>query len=346
MKRRLQELDMLRVIATFTVISIHVTAAYVLVSPTGYLANQLGRFAVPLFIIMSGFLLQYADLNGTTKLSPKAFFQKRFDRILWPYLLWSLFYVAFTGILSHEFLATAKALPSHLLWGTGYYHLYFVIIMIQLYLLFPWLGRLLARHPRRLLLTSFILTFACQLVLYLSMLQFVFLPPQYTMAYLVIFPVWIFYFVLGMVAAQKKDQWQPFLMKQTPCLGVLWGISLAILLLDSYYTSSYGASIRPSVMLYTVSTYFLLVVLAARYHGDLPAWMVWFSKQSFLLYLIHPLFLTLTVYGATKIGLPELWGQTRGMAALYLLVCLLSCAATYLISLTPLADKLGGARKH
>ena len=50
MKDRLQEFDIIRVIATFTVIGIHVTAAYVLTSPVGYLGNQLARFAVPMFI--------------------------------------------------------------------------------------------------------------------------------------------------------------------------------------------------------------------------------------------------------------------------------------------------------
>jgi peptidoglycan/LPS O-acetylase OafA/YrhL len=72
----------------------------------------------------------------------------------------------------------------------------------------------------------------------------------------------------------------------------------------------------------------------------------WIARQSFLIYLLHPLVLTCLITFAALIGQAEMWNRTRGMIAIYLLVTLLSCAAVYVISLTPLAEKLGGVRKR
>lgn len=342
MKERLQEFDILRVIATFTVIGIHVTASYVLVSPAGYLGNQLARFAVPLFIIMSGFLLQYVDLKSA--LPAALFYKKRFNRILWPYLLWSLFYICLTAVLSGH-PGILKALPGQLLWGTGYFHLYFVIIIIQLYILYPFLRKLLDNYPGLSLMLSFLLTLSCQFALYQNMLGKLPLPPAYNMIYLVCFPVWLFYFVLGMAAARIQSQLKSSLNNRPVLLGFIWLISFMVLLADSHYTASYGSSIRPTVMLYTVSTYFFFYSVAIQFRKPLPSWVSWISNQSFLIFLMHPLFLTSAVWIVSRLGMPDLWGRTRGMIALYLTVTLCTLFATYLISLTPLADKLGGSRR-
>ncbi|MEA1961715.1 MAG: acyltransferase [Bacillota bacterium] len=340
MREHLQEFDLIRVIATFTVIGIHITAGYVLVSPAGYLGNQLARFAVPLFIIMSGFLLQYADLDHP--LDTGVFYRKRFDRILWPYVLWSLFYIALTSVLSGQPVSLPH-LPSQILWGTGYYHLYFVIIIIQLYLLYPFLRKMLLDHPRVVFLCSLLITLASQIILYQNMLSIISLPAAYNMIYLVCFPVWIFYFVLGMMTALYQKQWKSALHNQTVIIGVIWFISFVLLMVDSHYRASYGSSIRPSVMLYSVSSYFFFYVLALRFTRALPVWVSWIAKQSFLIFLMHPFFLTAAVYLAMKIGMPNLWGRTRGMVTLYIAVTLVTLGATYLISLTPLAEKLGGS---
>lgn len=341
MKERLQEFDLLRVIATFTVIAIHITAAYVLISPLGYIGNQLARFAVPLFIILSGFLLCFADINAP-QFSAKYFYQRRFDRILLPYLIWTCVYVLMNGMIIRDIPLALIQLPGHLLWGTASYHLYFLVIIIQLYLLYPGLRSLMQKHPALILGSTFTLTVASQYILYLNMIGRLSLNPAYNNFYLVFFPVWIFYFVLGMMAALKKDEWQVRLEGRSLLLSVIWIVSLALLFIDSHYTLSYGSSIRPSVMLYTVSTYFLFYVLALRYKKEVPAWVNWIAQQSFLIYLMHPAVLAVLIYGSAMIGLPEIWARTRGMLAQYLAVTVITLLFTYLISLTPLADKLGG----
>lgn len=341
MKQHLQEFDILRTLATFTVIAIHITAGYVLLSPLGYVGNQLARFAVPLFIILSGFLLYNSDLNGHG-LKTVDFYRRRFDRVLWPYILWTLFYALMGGIMAQDIAQALRQLPGHLLWGTASYHLYFVVIIIQLYLLYPLLLWMMQNWPKLLLCGSFLLTLAAQIMLYLAMTSRIHLNPAYNNFWLVFFPVWLFYFVLGMWAAREQENWQLKLQGKTMWLVLLWLVSVSLLFLDSYYTKAYGASIRPSVMLYTVSSYFLFYAAALRCRTNTPKWVNWVANQSFLIYLIHPAILTVLIYGAARIGLPDLWSRTRGMIAEYLLVAALSLLCSYLISLTPLAEKLGG----
>lgn len=343
MKQHLQEFDILRTLATFTVIAIHITAGYVLSSPLGYISNQLARFAVPLFIILSGFLLYNADLNNRNfKIGD--FYRRRFDRILWPYVIWTCFYVSIGGIIGQNIILAVKQLPVHFLLGTGTYHLYFLVIMIQLYLLYPLLKKAMEKRAALLIGSTFLLTLLAQIFLYLIMTSRIHLDPAYNNFNLVFFPVWLFYFVLGMWAAREKENWQQKLVGKELLLTFIWVISLTVLFLDSRYTSTYGSSIRPSVMFYTISSYFLFYVMALRCQRQIPGWVNWIAQQSFLIYLIHPAILMFLIYSASYAGRPDLWGQTWGMVALYLLVTALSLFASYLFSLTPLAEKLGGKR--
>lgn len=342
-KQHLQEFDILRTLATFTVIAIHVTAGYVLLSPLGYVGNQLARFAVPLFIILSGFLLYNSDLNGHG-LKAIDFYRRRFDRVLWPYILWTLFYALMGGIMAQDIAMALRQLPGHLLWGTAAYHLYFLVIIIQLYLLYPFLRLAIQKWPRLLIAGSFLLTLAAQIMLYLAMTSRIHLNPAYNNFWLVFFPVWVFYFILGMWTAREQQNWQKHLQGKTLWLAVIWIMSVSLLFLDSYCTQTYGSSIRPSVMLYTVSSFFLFYAAALRCRTHKPGWISWVAQQSFLIFLIHPAILTILIYGAAWIGLPDLWSRTRGMIAEYLLLAVLSLLCSYVISLTPLAEKLGGKR--
>jgi len=99
-------------------------------------------------------------------------------------------------------------------------------------------------------------------------------------------------------------------------------------------------------MLYTLFSYFFFLALTLHYKGHFRTAVTWIARQSFLIYLLHPLVLTCLITFAALIGRADLWNRTRGMIAIYLLVTLLSCAAVYLISLTPLAEKLGGVRRR
>ena len=163
--------DLLRWLALIAVIAIHANDAWraVTTHPIGVRAwaivavDQLGRFCVPLFVLLSGHALgkRYAADWSTGE-----FLARRATRIGGPYLTWSLLNLALAVGASLWLLGggwtaldevTAAALrsttdapadapiwPTALRWlltGAADYHLYFLPIIAQCYLLFPLMRR-------------------------------------------------------------------------------------------------------------------------------------------------------------------------------------------------------------
>lgn len=346
MSNRLPEFDIIRVIAAFSVIAIHVTAGYAHVLTLGYYVNHLVRYAVPMFIILSGFLLYFTD-TLKPPLPVAAFYRKRGKRVLYPYILWSLLYSSYNQLCGGSYPSLSQfsaALGHDLLWGTANFHLYFLIIIIQLYLLYPWLRKWLETDASSLLLTALGITLIAQTVYYLCMMQNIILPVPLNLIWVRFFPVWIFYFVLGMMVARSKTYWQHHLPKQVLVPGLTWLAALSLVILDSKLTNIVGSILRPSIILYTVVSFFFMYSLALKIKPIEKPWLSWLSQQSFLIYLLHPLILSLLMRIASSLGHPELWTGIPGMVALYISVAIITIFFTYLAGFNSLTQWIGGVK--
>lgn len=142
-RERSPALDLLKIVACVLVVVIHTTASGV----TGYLPgswlqrlaigiNSVSQFAVPAFIFASGFGLA-ARYRGKERVDGLlGFWGRRIETVLLPYLIWSLIYL----ILQQRFMGIcygAAGMVKLILNGGAFYHLYFMVILIQLYLVFP-----------------------------------------------------------------------------------------------------------------------------------------------------------------------------------------------------------------
>jgi len=144
---RLPELDSLRGIAILGVLMVHATSAAVGSLPnstaqTVYIVlNTLSLFCVPAFIFLSGFVLFYQYYDKV--LTPRVFgdfYLKRLKQLAIPYVFISLGYELCAAVMKHkawEPMAMLQQFGEHLLNGKSYTHLYYVIITLQLYVLFP-----------------------------------------------------------------------------------------------------------------------------------------------------------------------------------------------------------------
>lgn len=147
-KERIMELDIFRSFAIMAVLLIHATST-TLVTTQGtssyypYLfANIFSKFAVPVFIFLSGFVLFYNYLDKPINKSMlKTFYTKRLLYILVPYILVSFCYFLLNtyakGKLGLPITQLGHDFGLQLLKGTAHTHLYYLIIMLQLYILFP-----------------------------------------------------------------------------------------------------------------------------------------------------------------------------------------------------------------
>ena len=347
MEKRLYEYDYLKAFCALSVILIHITALYIDHSRPGYYLNQLVRYAVPMFIVISGALLQVSQQNK--KMTYGSFLTRRFNKILIPYLIWTAVYMLYSlrnslDTVSADVPGFLLDLGKRILLGTGYSHLYFVIIILQLYLLFPLLKKGLEKSPEIMLGSCLILTLAFQTGVYLHLQQILVLP-RFFIPYYIFFPTWVFYFVFGMYFTGAAGRWKGRIEKSPLLPGILWLASLVLLLADSRITHTYASSIKPSVMLYCILSFLFFYSLAVRLtrYTALNGAAQWISLQSFTLYLSHLLILSLITYTAGKLGLSGIFKGSAGMLLLYAATCCSTLLFVYLAAQTPLAPHLGGA---
>jgi len=145
----IQWLDTLRALAMLGVIFIHISSPLVNMTygknmPFWWIGNVVDsavRFAVPLFLMLSGATL----LGKEYKLSE--FYKKRFLRVLVPFLFWIMVYWVYRWIIlssktqPHDFNSILK-------WATGLFlkegvskHFWYIYMIVFIYLFVPFMGK-------------------------------------------------------------------------------------------------------------------------------------------------------------------------------------------------------------
>lgn len=151
-KVKINWLDLLKVIAVFMVIVAHANDCIILNQDGnfnfewGTYIGSLYRFAVPLFVLISGVLLLPAKL-GTLE-----FYKKRLWRIVPALLFWGLAYVLFDGLMLNpkswdKILMEIAKLP--LSFGDSAPHLWYLYMLAGLYLIIPILSPWLVKATKR-----------------------------------------------------------------------------------------------------------------------------------------------------------------------------------------------------
>lgn len=143
--------DFLRILAAFFVIFSHSTDRFVLYTVLKgstawnviYYMNTLSRVAVPIFVILSGYLLLNKDKIQTVK----AFYYRRFSRVLYPFIIWLIIYYGWTVYWDQRKLTFDFIMQT--LWHGDLWHLYFLVIILELYLITPLLEHFNATKNRK-----------------------------------------------------------------------------------------------------------------------------------------------------------------------------------------------------
>lgn len=363
---RLFELDLVRLAATLAVVMIHVSSGYLPGGSGGYFLNQLSRFAVPLFFAVSGASLLAAY---GPELKPGPFYRGRLRKVLVPYVLWTGFYL----LASYHFSPGAMAEPAF--WQDfakylflGIDHLYFIVIIMQLYLLYPLLLKLYHRPGSRLLLTGTLaLSLGTQTIVYLMRWNVLVFPAGFSAYLYLLFPAWVFFMVLGMAYvemagagprqagghSQAGSQYPPrgqgtgtlaasgLPGASWPALslkgwGLLAGLAFGVVLTDSLLTNTYGSSIKPSAMLYaSVSLPFLWQlggVIKATASPRLLDALSFLSRQSFFLFFAHVEVMRVLRKVGDEYIMAGLWEHVYGLLALYLVTVAATAALACVVS--------------
>lgn len=334
--------DALRILAILAVILIHTTTRTL--EATGYalqetrftlFLNQASRFAVPLFFMISGFVL---ELNYHTKEKYLIFLKKRLGRIIVPYIFWSVIYYYFIYIQGRNlnFL-------SSLLHGNASYQMYFIPSILIFYSIFPLIHKLIGMIGNYYVLMAL---FASQILLLFNdynghRLHF-FYPLK--IVFLNYFP-----FIFGIFLAKHYDLFIKYIQKWK----ILFGLLSLIFALLVYYEGYSGYLIthnylkfysqwRPSVLLYTIFLGTFLYWFFNKVFSNVSL-IKTISKLSFFVFFAHIIILEKLWYlGGIKIFKLQ-YAQYLWWDPMYFLaVTLVSFAIAYVAHKLPYLSKLTG----
>jgi peptidoglycan/LPS O-acetylase OafA/YrhL len=299
----LQELDYFRGFAILGVIAIH---SFVLPPPSllkyyiGYQASPMSElinnnvwrfmvFSVPFFILISGTVLAY---NYFDKIDLIYFYKKRLLRIIPPYIFISLISIFSLGLLSQ--MPSLGTIIFKLLTGTANDTLWFVAVIIQLYILFPFIFILIMKWQRESSIFFIIFPAIALLIQLIWVLSWsarsIYFPDGGTGSFFnTIFLVQFFYFVIGIYFGLYYKETIAFI-KSSNILGPL-AFSLASFLCYLQFDSPGLSDILK--LIFIISAFVLIIRVTSviiEWKSPLASFIRYIGVISFGVYLIHPFF--------------------------------------------------------
>ena len=142
--------------------------------------RQFINFPVAMFIFLAGYFMTPEKTQGDYK----TFLFKRGVRLLLPYLVWSCIYLFKTAIFDG---ITLRHIVYALICGKAATPFYYIVVMIQLTIITPWLVR---RRKKRM----YLITPAYLVIIYTYNIVTGTVP----LLYETLFPAWFFFYLLGM----------------------------------------------------------------------------------------------------------------------------------------------------
>jgi peptidoglycan/LPS O-acetylase OafA/YrhL len=202
-KPRLDHVDAMRPVKQAGVVSTHTLIFFApgaAISVGG--ALMLLHVTREAFLFISACMLTYG-YSDLQHIGYRYFYRRRFISVAVPYLCWTAIYFAVS--LPGSGLGLWSGLQHFgFLLGTGYYQLYYLVVIMQFYVLYPalfWLVHRFARHPRAVVGVALVVQ-----VLMTSLMHWGVLPPHMR-GYWATREItsYLFYLVAGMVVALNLD---------------------------------------------------------------------------------------------------------------------------------------------
>lgn len=318
--KHLYQIDLVRLVTFGGVILDHVMLS--VTAPTSVAAGAVEvflRYTRYGFFTLTGFVLTYQYRNRELKAVP--FWRRRFKLIGLPFVTWSLFYWCYTrykfGDGFHAVTASfadfdaversVKSIVYDLITGNAAYHLYFLSVSMQIYLVFPlvlWVLRRTWGYHRYLLAVSF--AFQCWMLFAmvrapLSFLTWGVQDVIWRHLIVTIFP-YQFFVLAGCVAAMHFEAFQAFFKKWRWHLIAVGVVVLIATWLYYLYVVDQGEDLFRATNVFMLHNMWAFIAIIVMLYGLGTVWqerrspgsiadrfMRTASDRSFGIYLAHVL---------------------------------------------------------
>ena len=151
----------------------------------------IGSYAIPAFLIVSGFYAAFAaDSSGRM---PQLIIWTRVKKFVGPFVIWTVVFFAMQRAIPHSINDILRTY-------------YYIPLIIQLYLLSPWLGPLAKKHWQLFLFITFLIQFCVEGAGYLRLLgvEATWITTIITLTPIWFFPSRIFFFALGLALGFQR----------------------------------------------------------------------------------------------------------------------------------------------
>lgn len=286
--QRIEYYDFLRGVAIIMVVGIHTFVAMSVDSAGGFMngaVRQLLNCAVPVFLALSGLFCAKKSLDSWQ--SRLTFWKKQIPKVYIPTLLWSLPYFA---------LASASKIGGgqHIAYQIvimaicGYSIYYFIALIIQYYLLLPFLQR----YSKSMMICSAVASvISILLITYLTTIKGYSLP---LIVYAGPFTTWFVFFMTGVYFSIHQPRYNA---KQAFAVIILGFILQLIEMYRLNTTYGGGFGIKLSSYIYSIGVVMLILLPQVKEHYRsclLSRMVAYIGSISFGIYLTHCFAIQLT----------------------------------------------------
>ncbi|MFC0314787.1 acyltransferase [Gordonia phosphorivorans] len=308
-----------------------------------------------IFFALTGFVLMY-QYQGRDDFRAVSFWRRRMKLVILPYILWSAVYWVVIGMWSYGRLGDVPTSLNefwlHLRWGTAGFHLYFLIVMLQVYLLFPairWLVQKTRGHHGALLAVSFALQAAV-----FAIITYWTPPAEWTSWWWHHYATFIpyqFFIIAGAVAAAHRERFDEWITGKGGWLGLALvgtgAFAVGLYLYDAFVggtvhsnDSAFAVTLLPWLVVAALSIYALGRHWSANIRPYSPRFakaVAYASNRSFPVFLVHVLVLFFLLRAKTD-GQPTLvhaLGQPWGTLVTFVLTIGISLAVVEVLRRLP-----------
>ncbi|WP_272023351.1 acyltransferase [Olleya namhaensis] len=281
-------LSFLRVLATFSIVVIHVSGSIVNDYDNANLFNwnianifdAFSRYAVPMFFMISGALL----LNKEYSLN--VFLNKRVKKIMFPFLFWSIIYSLLNRyVFNSESLNIEKNIKD-VFYGSEY-HLWFIYTLLGVYLITPILNKWV-KSSSKVEIRYFLVIWFITLIISIPGLNIYF--PKINLVY---FSGYVGYFVLGyyLYYWTTSNKWLAIGFILSGGLVTVFGTAFYTVKESAFYYYFYEY-LNLNTCLVSIGVFILFNKLKGV-NQSFDTLINKISVQTFGVFLIHPLVLKL-----------------------------------------------------
>ncbi len=317
-KDKLYELDYMRFIACLAVMIVHITATGV----EGYIhgsvphiiiliINRSFKFTTPIFIFLSGVTSFYSYRKKEFEYFP--FIKKRLNKVLVAYFVWCIIYYA-AYIKIGYYVFDINDFIQKVLWGRMSYHLYFVIIITQMYIVGPLFYKILKDSDKKvpILIISAVITVLCAEFIRGENADRLFLK-------------YMFFYMLGIYVTLERDKYISWINKNRILIMAGYVLSSAAYTLVSFYDLGIYIYVWFLFSIFSVFFVYYVGLIMKDSLKKIYGFIKLFGQSSYYIYLMHPLILTLAIRYTNNHGILSITKSLLIYSATVLPITIISC---------------------